>query len=44
MYNIIYKNELLGTANTKQEAEYMAAEYNCAFKENGAVVYEKVPL
>ena len=41
MYNIIYKNELLDTAKTKEEAEYITAEYNCAFKQNGAVVYEK---
>jgi len=44
MYNIIYNKEILDTANTKEEAEYIAAEYNCAFRQNGAVVYEKVPL
>ena len=44
MYNIIYNREVLDTANTKEEAEYIAAEYNYAFRQNGAVIYEKVPL
>ena len=38
MYNIMYNRELLDTANTLDEAEYIAAEYNYAFKQNGAVV------
>ena len=41
MYNIIYNKEILDTADTKEEAEYIAAEYNCAFRQNGAVVFVK---
>jgi len=41
MYNIIYNKEILDTAKTKEEAEYIAAEYNCAFRQNGAVVFVK---
>lgn len=42
MYKIVYKKEVLDEAKTKDEAEYIAAEYNCAFKQNGAVTIEKV--
>lgn len=42
MYRIVYKREVLDTADTIEEAEYITAEYNCAFREDGAVRYEKV--
>ena len=44
MFAIIYKGEVLDTADTIEEAEYITAEYNCAFRENGAVRWTGVPL
>ena len=44
MFNIIYKGEVLDTADTIEEAEYITAEYNCAFKEDGAVKWTGVPF
>lgn len=44
MFNIIYKGEVLDTADTIEEAEYLTAEYNCAFREDGAVKWTGVPL
>lgn len=42
MYKIIYNREVLDTADSLEEAKYMIAEYNYAFKEEGAVRYEKI--
>ena len=42
MYKIVYKKEVIDKVKTKDEAEYIAAEYNCAFRENGAVKVIKV--
>ena len=44
MFNIMYKGEILDTAETIEEAEYITAEYNCAFREDGAVTWTGVPL
>lgn len=44
MFAIVYRGEVLDTADTVEEAEYITAEYNCAFKENGAVEWTGVPF
>ena len=41
MYNIVYNNKTIDTALSLDEAKYIAAEYNCAFRQNGAVVVVK---
>jgi hypothetical protein len=44
MFAIVYKGEVLDTADTIEEAEYITDEYNLAFRENGAVKWTGVPF
>ena len=42
MFAIVYRGEVLDTADTIEEAEYLTAEYNCAFREDEAVKWTGV--
>ena len=44
MFAIVYRGEVLDTADTIEEAEYITDEFNCTFEENGAVKWTGVPF